>query len=118
MIHLHHIFTSTHGLIFFGTPNNGASKAHLLSVLEKLSSLTVPKKLLQTDSALMRALQNESETLQNITDQFVPLMGRFRMMLLWEQERTDLKYTKEYIVEKTSAAPMMSGDCEVGVPFL
>ncbi|KAG8528218.1 uncharacterized protein KY384_007135 [Bacidia gigantensis] len=112
LAHIYRIFTSTYGLIFFGTPHNGASKAHLLSFLEKMTALTVPKRFLQTDSALVRALREDSETLQNITDQFVPIMGRFRMMFLWEQERTDLKYTREYIVEETSAAPMLSGDIE------
>ena len=74
--------------------------------------MTVPKKAFQTDSALVRALQEDSETLQNITDQFAPLMDRFRIFFLWEQERTDLRYTREYIVEESSAAPLMSGDTE------
>ena len=113
LVHLHNIYISTYGIIFFGTPHAGASKAHLLSVLEKLASLTLPKKVVQTDSALIRALQEDSETLQNITDQFAPLMPHFHIFFLWEQERTDLKYTRDYIVQETSAAPMLtSGDTD------
>ena len=44
--------------------------------------------------------------LQNITDQFTPLMPRFCVFFFWEQERTDLKYKKDYIVDESSAAPM------------
>lgn len=53
----------------------------------------------------MKALEEESETLQNITDYFTPLMKDFHIHFFWEQEKTDLKYTKDYVVEKESAAP-------------
>ncbi len=61
-------------------------------------SALVPKKVWDTDSQLLNALQEGSETLQAITDQFAPLMKQFRIFFFWEQERTDLGYTKDYVI--------------------
>ena len=72
-----------------------------------MTSLAVPKKALETNPSLVRALEQDSEVLQNITDHFTPLMSQFHIFFFWEQERTDLKYTKDYIVDETSAAPLL-----------
>ncbi|KIW24354.1 uncharacterized protein PV07_10073 [Cladophialophora immunda] len=104
--HLHSIFTCTYGIIFFGTPHHGSSKAQLLSSLQKVTRLTIPKRILRTESNLVKALEAESETLQNITDQFVALMSNFHLMFLWEQERTPIPgLGASYIVDESSAAP-------------
>ncbi len=71
--------------------------------------------MLDTDSSLLRALEEDSEVLQNITDQFAPLMNRFRIFFFWEQERTDLKYTKDYIVDEASAAPILDNTERSGI---
>lgn len=117
--HIHSICTCTYGVLFFGTPHLGSRKAHLLGSLQKLaSSLSLlPRQAggLETDSSLLRALEADSEVLQNITDQFAPLMPRFRVFFLWEQERTDLRYTRDYIVDESSAAPMLDGTERAGV---
>jgi len=93
----------------------GASKARLLASLHKLASLAVPTKVLQVESNLVNALEEESETLQNITDQFAPLMSDFRIFFFWEQEKTDLKYTKDYIVDEASAAPILDNTERSGI---
>jgi len=113
--HLHSIYTCTYGVLFFGTPHNGSNKAHLLSSLQKLTALTVPKKVLESDSSLIRALEEDSEILQNITDQFASLMPRFHIYFFWEQERMDLKYTKDYIVDEASAAPILDDTERSGI---
>lgn len=113
--HLHSIYTCTYGILFFGTPHNGSSKANLFSNLQKVVSLTVPKKALETDSSLLKALEEDSEVLQNITDQFAPLLHRFRIFFFWEQERTDLKYTKDYVVDQSSAAPILDDTERSGI---
>lgn len=67
------------------------------------------------ETNLVKALELESETLQNITDQFAPLMADFRIFFFWEQERTDLKARKDYIVEETSAAPILDNTERCGI---
>lgn len=115
LAHLHSIYTCTFGILFFGTPHNGSSKARLAGSLQKLASLTIPKGAAQFEGSLLKTLEEESETLQSVTDQFVPLMSRFRIFFFWEQERTDLKYTKDYIVEETSAAPILDNTERCGI---
>lgn len=109
------IYDCTYGILFFGTPHRGSSKARLLGSLQKIASFSIPMKILETDSALLRALEEDSETLQNITDQFSSLLPHFHIFFFWEQERTDLKYSKDYIVEETSAAPMTYGTDRAGI---
>jgi protein SERAC1 len=113
--HLHWVYTCTFAILFFGTPHHGSSKARLLGSLQKLASLAIPRGAVQIESSLVNALEEESETLQNITDQFAPLMSNFRIFFLWEQEKTDLKYTKDYIVDQTSAAPLLNDTERCGI---
>lgn len=113
--HLHSIYTCTYAILFFGTPHSGSNKARLLDSLQKIVSLTVPRKVLHTESSLLSALEEESETLQNIIDQFAPLMCRFRIFFFWEQEKTDLKYTRDYIVTESSAAPILDNTERSGI---
>lgn len=113
--HLHSIYTCTYGLVFFGTPHHGSRHAHLARSLQKLAAASLPRKALETDSALLRALERDSEVLQDISDQFAPLLPRFCVFFLWEQERSDLKYTRDYVVDESSAAPIVDGTERAGV---
>lgn len=67
------------------------------------------------ESGLVNALEKESEILQNITDQFAPLMPRFRIFFFWEQEKTDFKYKRDYIVDEASAAPILDNTERCGI---
>lgn len=60
-------------------------------------SALAPRSMVDTDSQLLNALQAGSETLQNVTDQFAPLMKNFRIYFFWEQEKSDLGYTRAYV---------------------
>ncbi|RFU28118.1 hypothetical protein B7463_g8228, partial [Scytalidium lignicola] len=113
--HLQSIYTCTFAVLFFATPHNGTSKARLLGSLQKLASILIPKGAVQVESSLLAALEEESETLQNISDQFAPLMPNFRIFFFWEQEKTDLKYTKDYIVDEASAAPILDNTERCGI---
>jgi hypothetical protein len=57
----------------------------------------VPSKLVDTDSGLLDALRAGSEVLQEVTDNFTPLMKRFRIYFFWEQEKTNLGVTWDYV---------------------
>ena len=68
----------------------------------------MPSKIWDTDGQLVDALKEGSETLQNITDQFTPLMKRFRIFFFWEQEKTDLKTTRDYVCVPQSRSLILS----------
>jgi len=99
--HLHSIFVSTYAILFLGTPHNGSDKAKLARIGQRMISALAPKKVWDTDSQLLNALQEGSETLQNITDQFAPLMKQFHIYFFWEQEKTDLGYTRDYVTKSS-----------------
>ncbi|EXJ61254.1 uncharacterized protein A1O5_12046 [Cladophialophora psammophila CBS 110553] len=114
---LHSLYTCTYGILFFGTPHHGSSKANLGSVIQKMASVTIPRSVLNTESNLIKALREGSETLQDINDQFCPLISRFRIIFFWEQERTEVKILKliDYIVTEASAAPILDNTERCGI---
>lgn len=100
--HLHSIFVSTYAVLFLGTPHNGSSKASLASTGRRLIDALVPSKVWDTSGQLLDALQEGSETLQNITDMFVPLMKNFRVHFFWEQVKTDFGVGLDYVRSYTA----------------
>jgi hypothetical protein len=63
----------------------------------------------------VKALEEGSEILQDITDQFAPLMANFRVFFFWEQEKTNLKTSVDYIVTEMSAAPILDNTERSGI---
>lgn len=70
----------------------------------------------RVEKSLVKALQVESETVQNITDHFTPIMKNFHIHFFWEQEKTNLRYSRSYIVEEDSAAPTYDDTERSGIP--
>ncbi|GAB1317903.1 DUF676 domain-containing protein [Madurella fahalii] len=102
--HDYHIFSCTYGILFFGTPHHGSSPASWLDYVKKLGAAATAGIMSKSD--LVSALENESETLQNITDYFVPIMRNFNIFFFWEQEPTSLgRLGRVYVVTHESAAP-------------
>lgn len=81
-----------------------------------MAEAATPKSFSVAESSLIKALAEESETLQNIADNFVPIMKNFRICFFWEQEQTDLKLLgKDYIVTSDSAAPLFDDTERSGI---
>ena len=100
--HLYSIFISTYGILFMGTPHNGVEPAACQFLGEgSRFKIGIPN---QKTSVLSR----NSETLQNITDQFSPLMKQFHIHFFWEGDQTNLGSTSGYIVKEDSAAPILA----------
>lgn len=93
--HLRSIYTCTYGILFLGTPHNGMSKETLLS---QNAHDTGP-------SHFMLSLLKGSEMLNEINDQFAPLMKQFAIFNFWEELETQYGTQKLYVVEQESAAP-------------
>jgi len=97
MSHLRSIYTSTYGILFFGTPHQGSKKVRLARFAQRTIRVLVPSKLVDTQSQLLDALREGSEVLQEISDNFVPLMKDLRIFFFWEQEKTDCGYKLDYV---------------------
>ena len=132
IVHLHSIFVSTYAILFLGTPHNGSDRVQLASTAQKMLSALTPKKVMDTNSQLLDALKEGSETLQNVTDMFAPLMKQFHIFFYWEQFKTDFGYTQDYVlsssgqlsldmadrfqvVEEHSAAPILDNTERSGI---
>jgi len=94
--HRRSIYISTYGILFMGTPHNGIDKDSLL--LPRKGDGLGP-------SQFMISLLKGSEVLQEVTDQFAPLMKQFSIYCLWEELPTHAGKTRAYIVDRESAAP-------------
>ncbi|MCJ1309136.1 hypothetical protein MMC25_002791 [Agyrium rufum] len=115
--HIHSIYVSTYAILFLGTPHNGSNKANLASTAQRMLGALAPSVVWDTDGQLLDSLNEGSETLQNITDMFVPLMRNFRIFFFWEQEKTDFGARKDYVVEEYSAAPILDDTERAGLPY-
>ena len=94
---LRSIFTSTYAILFMGTPHEGIRKEALLLAYEGKG---------KGPSQFLINLMKGSEMLQEITDQFAPLMSRFRVFNFWEELETAFRKTWTCVVDESSAAPV------------
>ena len=67
------------------------------SFARKLVDSFTPNKVVDTSPQLIDAIAKGSEVLQEITDNFTPLMKRFCIFFFWEQHKTDLLATYDYV---------------------
>ena len=95
--HLRSIYTSTYAILFMGTPHNGISKEILLLPREDEGP---------GPSQFMISLLKGSEMLQEITDQFAPLIKQFNIYNFWEETKTRAGVLEAYVVDEESAAPL------------
>ena len=100
--HLHSIYVSTFGILFLGTPHDGGNKAKLASTSRRMIGALVPSMIVDTEGQLLDAMREGSEVLQNITDMFVPLMKDFHIYFFWEQEKTNMGVTQDYVRQCSS----------------
>ncbi|CAK7228384.1 hypothetical protein SCUCBS95973_006863 [Sporothrix curviconia] len=101
------IYVSTYGIIFLGTPHTGSGLAFWGRVLQGMSALA-PKKLFDSESILIKSLKQDNERLQEINTHFLDIYQRFRIQMVHENQKTDLKGTN-------SACPQLPGVTYYGI---
>ena len=72
---LRSIFVSTYGVMFLGTPHNGADPAKWGLILQGMVNTLVPKKMVDTEAQMIKTLQRDNETLQNINLTFLEMVS-------------------------------------------
>ena len=109
--HLYSVFASTYAILFFGTPHNGIEqKSWLLQGGGKRDQVRPGQ-----ESQLLAAIKRDSETLQAINDQFIQLMNQFRIFFFWEERETEFEDGKGFVVEESSAAPIIGNTERAGI---
>ncbi|KJZ77161.1 hypothetical protein HIM_03482 [Hirsutella minnesotensis 3608] len=109
------IYVSTYGLLFLGTPHTGSDMAAWGLMLQGMSDAIMPKKFFESESVLLRTLKKDSETLANINNHFLDIYQRFRIHMVHENHKTDVKGTKVIVVDANSASPQLPGVTYYGV---
>ncbi|KAJ5601599.1 hypothetical protein N7510_011133 [Penicillium lagena] len=113
--HLRSIYVSTFGILFLGTPHNGSDIAKWGLLLHNICSAVLPKKFMESSPQLVQALRTNNETLQHINSLFADLMPRFHIYFFHETRSTDLRGTRDVIVDEASAAPYIEGVERMGI---
>lgn len=94
--HRRSIYTSTFAILFMGTPHLGIEKPLLFPPLGVPTSIS---------AHFLDGLRKDSSFLKELTDQFAPLMKRFRIYNFWEGRDTLNGSASVCIVGTESAAP-------------
>jgi hypothetical protein len=92
--HYRSIYVSTFGLIFLGTPHTGADAASWGLMLQAMSDAILPRKFFESESILLKTLKRDNETLASINNHFLDIYQRFRIHMVHENHKTDVKGTK------------------------
>ncbi|KAK5995602.1 Protein SERAC1-like protein [Cladobotryum mycophilum] len=109
------IYVSTFGIMFLGTPHAGSDAATWGLVLQAMSDCIMPRKLFESESILLKTLKKDNETLANINNHFLDIYQRFRIHMVHENHKTDIKGTKILVVDPASASPQLPGVTYYGV---
>ena len=102
---LRSVFVSTFGIIFLGTPHNGADPAKWGKMVQSMCNALLPKKVLDTEPQLITALKIQSETLQNINVSFANIMDKFHVAFFHEAEKTDFGLFKDFVSQAALTTP-------------
>ncbi|KAJ5287611.1 hypothetical protein N7478_003297 [Penicillium angulare] len=113
--HLRSVYVSTFGILFLGTPHNGSDIAKWGLLLHNICSALLPKKVMEGSPQLVKALRTNNETLQHINSLFADIISRFHIYFFHETRSTDVRGTREIIVDETSAAPYIEGVERMGI---
>ena len=113
--HLNTVFVSTYGILFFGTPHNYTDTTSWLELVSTQSSHVRPHTTDPFCDQSRSTLKRNSETLELITDQFAPLMKSFHVFFFWEEVPTSFGQGSGFIVEESSAAPILDNTERSGI---
>ncbi|KAF5983552.1 SERAC1 [Fusarium coicis] len=113
--HFRSIFVSTFGLVFLGTPHVGSDAATWGLILQAMSDAVIPKRFFDSESVLLKTLKKDNETLANINSHFLDIYQRFEIHMVRENQKTDIKGHKFFIVDANSAGPQLPGVTYYGI---
>jgi hypothetical protein len=111
--HLYDIFVSTYAILFFGTSHGHTDRAHWLALESIHTSGTY--NIVQGGNQANAALDEDSKSLQLCTEHFTPLMKQFHVYFFWEELPTNFGQRSAFVVEESSAAPILDDTERSGI---
>ncbi|OKL56474.1 hypothetical protein UA08_08099 [Talaromyces atroroseus] len=113
--HLYTVFVSTYAILFFGTPHDRVDSASWLTPDTAPQSGSPVRSRQHSHERNSLVSDDDSNTLQIITEQFAPLMKKFRIFFFWEELPTKFGNNMQFLVEEDSAAPSMDNTERCGI---
>ena len=86
------IYVSTYAMIFLGTPHEGSNLAPWAQVLQGMSGV-IPRRMFDSEPVLLKTLKKDNVVLQEINSHFLDIYRRFKIHMVRENKKTDLKWT-------------------------
>jgi pimeloyl-ACP methyl ester carboxylesterase len=86
------IYVSTYAIIFLGTPHTGSNLAPWGRILQGMAGI-LPRKVFDSEPVLLKTLKKDNEVLQEINTHFLDIYRRFKIHMVRENKKTDLKVT-------------------------
>ncbi|KAL8787444.1 MAG: hypothetical protein Q9213_002221 [Squamulea squamosa] len=111
--HLRSVSSSTHGILFLGTPHFGYEITKWKTWSDMISCVTLGGS--RSQSRLVEALKPDSETLQVVDRDFVDLTSDFHIFYFHEMKPSRLDNDWRYIVDEASAAPVIQDVERAGI---
>lgn len=108
------VYISTYAIVFLGTPHEGSDLAKWGEMLQGMAG-HIPRKFFDSEPILIRTLRKDSEILDAINNDFLNIQQRFKIHLVHENQKTDLKGTMSLIVDSKSAGPRWYGVSTYGI---
>ncbi|KAH6978414.1 Alpha/Beta hydrolase protein [Fusarium venenatum] len=109
------IYVSTFGLIFLGTPYVGSDTAAWGVMIQAMANALIPKRFFDSEPVLLKTLRKDNETLVNISSHFLDIYQRFEIHMVRENQKTDIKGKRFFVVDANSAAPPLPGVTYYGI---
>ncbi|RMJ08732.1 hypothetical protein CDV36_011642 [Fusarium kuroshium] len=116
--HLQHqrsLFISTYGLVFLGTPHTGSDATTWGLILQAMSDAIAPKRLFGGEPILLKTLKKDHEALTNINNQFWKIHRHFEILMFHENEPSDIKGSKIFVVREEAANPPLPHVIDFGI---
>ncbi|KAJ5100556.1 hypothetical protein N7456_006608, partial [Penicillium angulare] len=105
-------YTSTFGILFFGTPHNGHDTAKWSSLLQNICGAVLPKEYIRYftgSSKSTKELRTNNETLQKINGLFMDIIHQLHIFNFYESIPMEFNGTQAIVVDQISAAPYLNG---------
>jgi hypothetical protein len=111
--HCYSIYLSTYAILFFGTPHTNISQsgwANLQSI-----SIRNPDSSLSAVGKCLTASASDLDAFNLVTAEFAPLMKQFYIFFFWEEIQTNFGSRSRFVVEQSSAAPIIDNTERCGI---
>ncbi|QPC65061.1 hypothetical protein HYE67_007292 [Fusarium culmorum] len=109
------IYISTFGLIFLATPHVGSDAAAWGVIVQAMAAALIPRRFFDSEPVLLKTLRKDNETLVNINSHFLDIYQRFEVHMVRENQKTDVKGKKFFVVDAHSAGPPLPGVTYYGI---